>query len=498
VNELAINATETIGPTLNAPDGLWQASGFVRGDWPVHFGADSPSGVCSESAALNGQPIPGTTGSTANPTVWHQCAAPEFWATIHTFGYGEGPVPLTLSVRDAAGVPASATKTVYIDNQQPTISLSGPTDAPSTAGTQYINVSGRAGPSGVRGLSCSQDGGPYTLYGGSRTQVPVQGVGQHTVTCSAANNAVDRGGNVNWSLPGSWTISIRQPTAVAISFGARLLDGLHCRRTHERVKVPPRWAIVHRHGKAVKVKRAARTKVVSVTRCHPTVRRVRTRVRVNGHWHWRWVRQIRLPHVIQRSTWRAKFGATTTAVGWLGRTDGVALGGQPVRIMTAPDNGRNVFTQAATTTTAPDGSWSAKLPRGPSRLVQAIYDGTNTVEPSSSGQIRVIVPASVKLLKVSPRHVAWGGTVHIVGQLQGGYLPPAGALVRLRIGFGSAYTTYGVQEHVTGNGRFSTTYTFGAGVSGVRRRYWFQVASLPVGDYPYAPANSRKITVTVG
>jgi hypothetical protein len=166
--------------------------------------------------------------------------------------------------------------------------------------------------------------------------------------------------------------------------------------------------------------------------------------------------------------------------------------------MTAPDNGRNVFTQAATTTTAPDGSWSAKLPRGPSRLVQAIYDGTNTVEPSSSGQIRVIVPASVKLLKVSPRHVAWGGTVHIIGQLQGGYLPPAGALVRLRIGFGSAYTTYGVQEHVTGNGRFSTTYTFGAGVSGVRRRYWFQVASLPVGDYPYAPANSRKITVTVG
>ena len=59
--------------------------------------------------------------------------------------------------------------------------------------------------------------------------------------------------------------------------------------------------------------------------------------------------------------------------------------------------------------------------------------------------------------------MAWGGTVRITGQLVGGYLPAGGALVRLRIGQGSSYQTYGVQEHVTGNGRFSTTYTFGAG-----------------------------------
>ena len=104
----------------------------------------------------------------------------------------------------------------------------------------------------------------------------------------------------------------------------------------------------------------------------------------------------------------------------------------------------------------------------------------------------------MKLISVSPSRVAWGGTVRIVGKLEGGYLPPGGALVRLRIGFGSGYTTYGVQEHVTGNGRFSTTYTFGLGDPNMYRSYWFQIASLPMGDYPWAPAASGKRSVLVG
>ena len=108
------------------------------------------------------------------------------------------------------------------------------------------------------------------------------------------------------------------------------------------------------------------------------------------------------------------------------------------------------------------------------------------------------MPAKVKLISISPPRVAWGGTVRIVGQLLGGYLPPGGALVRLRIGFGSAYTTYGVQEHVTRNGRFSTTYTFGVGDPGIHRKYRFQIASLPMGDYPWAPANSGTRPVLVG
>jgi hypothetical protein len=63
---------------------------------------------------------------------------------------------------------------------------------------------------------------------------------------------------------------------------------------------------------------------------------------------------------------------------------------------------------------------------------------------------------------------------------------------------GSAVTTYGVKEHVTGRGRFSTTYTFGLGDPRVHQSYWFQIASLPMGNYPYAPASSRRMSVLVG
>ena len=174
-----------------------------------------------------------------------------------------------------------------------------------------------------------------------------------------------------------------------------------------------------------------------------------------------------------------------------GRTD------RPV--LTAPDNGEGVFSQAAVTTTRANGSWTAKLPAGPSRLIEAAYGGTPTLEPSTSGQVHVVVPAKVQLISVSPARIAWGGTVRIVGKLDGGYLPPSGALVRLRLGQGSGYTTYGVQEHVTGNGRFATTYTFGAGLPSVHQTFWFQIASLPMGgDYPWAPSDSRKVDVIVG
>jgi hypothetical protein len=93
----------------------------------------------------------------------------------------------------------------------------------------------------------------------------------------------------------------------------------------------------------------------------------------------------------------------------------------------------------------------------PSRLTEADYGGATDVLPALSAMVRETVPAEVTLTGVSPRRVAWGGTVRLTGGLHGGYLPAGGALVRLRIGQGKAVTTYGVREHVIGNGRFSTT-----------------------------------------
>jgi hypothetical protein len=334
-----------------------------------------------------------------------------------------------------------------------------------------VTASAGGSPSGIEGVACSLDGGPNHWYPGGSARIAVGGIGQHAIRCAAANNAVDGAGKHGWSDWASWTLGIREPTVSGIGF-ARRSNAVVCRRVRERFRVPARVVTVQRHHKEVRVRKRAGSKVVIARRCH-------TRMAV-------------------RDSKRVAHGKRATVSGWLGLANGTALGGQAVHILTAPDNGLERFSQVSVVATASNGTWSLRLPAGPSRLVEAYYAGAAALEPSVSSQARVVVPARVKLTRVAPRRVAWGGTVRIVGRLGGGYLPPGGALVRLRIGFGSAFTTYGVEEHVAGNGRFSTTYTFGLGDPSIHRTYWFQIASLPMGDYPWAPAASQRQFVLVG
>ncbi len=491
---LEIEAAELSGPTVYTANGsLGTSSGWVRGTWPIAFSADGPTGACQLSATLAGLSVSQPVNEPQSQVTWHQCPAGSFNQSFNTASVRSGAsVPLVMWARDAgydyaAGhyMSGTAVKYVNIDNYPVGIALSGPTDAPSTAGTQYITATGTAGPSGVSGVGCSLDGTPYRWYPRPRARIPVAGIGVHQLTCYAANNARNTSGHVATSPSQSWTLSIRQPTVSGIGF-SKLVDKLRCRK--------------------VRIKTGAHRRAHRVTRCHPrivrrtvvvwtTVVRGGKQIRVKRH---KTIRVVELPHAVTRVSERIGDGRPTTVGGWLGMADGTALGGQTVRVLAAPDNGLGDFTQAAVATTAANGSWSAQLPAGPSRLVEAMYGGAPTLEPSLSGQAHVIVPARVKLIRVFPRRVAWGGTVHIDGQLDGGYLPPGGALVRLRIGFGRAYTTYGVQEHVTGDGRFTTTYTFGIGDPRMFRSYWFQLASLPMGNYPFAPSASPRRSVLVG
>jgi hypothetical protein len=295
------------------------------------------------------------------------------------------------------------------------------------------------------------------------------------------------------------------PTITAVSFSS-LVDRLRCRRLTERVEIPARWVKVRYRGNVVRVRDPAHRETVHVTHCHfrterrqvkvwVTVRRGGRKLRVVRQ---KTVRVVLKPHVVYKTTQVVGHGRPTVIDGWVGTNAGVALGGQTVDVLTAPDNGSNDYQLASVTASAANGSWSVQLPAGPSRLVTAEYGGSPTTESSAAAPIHLVVPAKVELLRVVPRKVAWGGTVRLVGKLDGGYLPSGGALIRLRIGMGAAVTTYGVREHVDGNGRFTTTYTFGIGDPATFRSFWFQIASLPMGDYPYAPANSRRVSVLVG
>lgn len=512
VRGIELVAVDNTPPRLLAlgSGNLWYQGGrWVRGSgWPASFQAGADDGICGMQAIIDGQAIQGPNDAAPNQHSWTQCPTPVTMPlTIDTTKYPDGPMSLTLSARDAAS-PAnisSPTQTLAVDNQPVGLSLSGPSDAPSSAGTQYVSATATAGPSQVAGIACSQDGSPYQWHPGPSAQVPVTGLGEHQLACYAQNNAVDPYGNPARSSAQSWSLKIGEPTVMGIAF-TRVVDALRCRRIPERVRLPARWITVHRHHKLIHLRRRAHSKTVKVTRCHPrtalkqvTVWKTVTRHGKSVHVkRTRLVRVVLLPHAVNYTTRRVPHGHATTVDGWLGTSSGTALPGQTIAVLTAPDNGQGRFTVAATVTTAANGGWQAKLAPGPSRLIEAFYGGAPTLEGAVSSQVRLIVPARVKLINVSPRRVAWSTTVRIVGQLEGGYLPAGGALVRMRIGQGAGYSTYGVQEHVTGNGRFATTYTFGAGDPNLRRRFWFQLASLPIGNYPYAPAASNRINVTVG
>ena len=508
---VALAIDEQQGPWLVSPSGLWQAKGYVRGAWTVPFAGDSPSGVCSLSASFNGQPLALGAGSAVarNSGTWHQCAGATANPTVQTADYGSGAMPLTIGGCDAAGACTgnAFTKTIYVDNTRPTISLSGPTDAPSTAGTQLVTATASAGPSGVDGVSCSVDDGPPQWHWGSTAQVPVAGLGVHSVSCSAANNAVDPAGNHGWSSAGSWSLKIGDPTVSGITFG-HIVDALRCKHVRQRVEVPAHWVTVKRHHRQVKVKRRASVKIKKVTKCHPRTKleRVAVRVRVRRHGKTVWIirhkrrRVVVPPHLRNSTKLRVRHGHTATVSGWLGNYAGVALGGQPVTVLTAPNNGLGRFVPAAVVATAPNGSWTTTLPAGPSRLVEAVFNGGPTTEASTSGQVRLVVPSKLAV-KLRPARVRWGHKIVISGHILGGYIPSnpqaVSQLLRLRIGIRGIHIsqTAGIPD-VDRAGNFRTSYCFGTGRGVVH--YWFSVSTLREVDYPFHPATSRRIPVQVG
>jgi len=510
VAQVNLDVSETTGPAL-LPGKLWVQHGWVRGDWPLSVDGDSPSGVCSLSASLDGQLL-ASQSFPADTSAWHQCdaaGAGGLNTTVHTTQFSNASHTLTASGGDAAGLSATPATTINIDNQAPTVTLSGPTNAPSTAGTQYVTATATAGPSGVNAIACSVDGAASQSYAGASARVPVNGIGEHSISCTASDNALDASGARASSPTASFGLKIGVPTVSAISFSK--LVGLHCHRVRERVKVGARWVTIRRHHRPVRVRRPAHTKTIEVVRCHAQTKlqRVTVFVRVRRHGHRVLVRRHKLervviaPHTVAKSTLRVTHGHAATVSGFLGTSGLTALAGEQVQVLTAPEfparpyDAVGPFTQTAVVTTDSNGLWSARLPAGPSRLVMANYAGSPTTEPSSSTTVNLIVPARIRLLSVT-RRVPWGGAVRIIGRVTGGYLPPGGALIRLRYGRGTRYTTYGVREHVTGNGRFSTNYTFGLGDPSVIIPFFFQVATLSEPGYPYAPAASQRLTVQVG
>jgi hypothetical protein len=597
VQGVRLTVEEDSGPSVVADgsNNLWyQAGGWVRGGgWPVTFTASDPSGVCGTVLAINGSWTSTDYTSDANPdsSSFTQCWPTDTpTGTFDTRTYGDASVSIDYAAANAAGVWATPTETIRIDNTPVTLSLSTPDDNDTNAWVDHaVKVSAvpSAGPSGLRGISCSTNRGVSYAYpaGG----ISLNGTGVWTVACSAQNNAVDVNGQLGSSAiqsvtvhidesppavvfepvspsdpqavvadtsdgqsgvargqiqmrpagggswqslgtqfdgshllarfddatlaPGKWvveasscdnagnctsadetlTLPIRTASVSSVSF-AKVQAVLAARVVRERVRVGWHWATVRRHGRLERVKRGGRFESVQLIKYKR--RCSNSRIKIGRH-RWRDTRRCRRPRLGLKSRERAPFGSAVVVHGLLTTVDGLPIANARVDLMTAPDNGLSEYSRAGTVTTGANGSWTVTLPAGPSRLIAAAYGGSGTIQPSE-GWARLIVPARVKVLRVWPRDIPWGGKVHIRAQLLGGFLPSGGALVRLRLGAGNARITYGVQAHVGGNGTFEVTNAFGPGPATVTRHYWLQECTLPEGDYPFAPACGPRSDVTVG
>ena len=194
---------------------------------------------------------------------------------------------------------------------------------------------------------------------------------------------------------------------------------------------------------------------------------------------------------------RVAFGRPVRLHGLLMSSAGLPLAGQPVAVLTAPDNGSNAFTEAAAVITGPGGSWTATLPPGPSRIIEASYPGSPTILPAS-GYATVITPAKIVLTSVTPDRTPWGRMVRVTGRVLGGYIPASSKLLRLDLGVVGIPGLSKIQgiPNVSPDGTFTTTYKF-ARYQGVVR-FWLQVSSLAEADFPFSPSHSRRWIVTVG
>jgi hypothetical protein len=505
VGEVDLTVGETSGPSL-AAGGLWDQTGWVRGPWPITVSGYSASGVCSLSASIGGDPVAVSQANPQDAAAWHQCSSAGLTSTLNTSQAADGTDTLTVTDGDAAGESDQASKTIHVDNVTPQVSLTGPSTALSTSGTQYVTDTVTTGSSGADGADCTVDGGAPTFYAGASSQIPVSGVGEHTVTCTGLNNAMSSGGQRASSVPESLTVDIQQPTEEAITF-SKIADTLKCHTLTRRVRILGRPHMIELHGHKVSVRRVRYVKR-HVRKCRARTVRRRLLVPLKRHGkivrrHGRIVRVRRiqrvvlLPHRVHKTVRHIRHGRGTTVSGVLLLSDGTPLSGQTITVLGAPNAADPQFAAVSTATTNANGFWVAKIPKGPSRLLEAQYGGTPTEAPVSSTTVRTIVPAKIRILSATKR-VAWGRTATLKGRVYGGYIPRGGINIRLRYGYRHQSTTYGVKTHVGPGGRFTTTFTFGPGDPRDHIRFHFQFATLPGGNYPFHTAASNTVVVEVG
>jgi hypothetical protein len=184
--------------------------------------------------------------------------------------------------------------------------------------------------------------------------------------------------------------------------------------------------------------------------------------------------------------------------GRLRRAAGGPLAGQEVAIAETFAAGSARATRTRSVRTSSDGTFSLRLPKGPSREVSVSFPGTHLLSRATApagrlaAKTRVHFRASAATAKVGGRPVTFEGRVATGGTEAG-----AGAKLPVELQFrcrGAAWSEFRTVE-TDARGRFRYAYRFSDDDSrGVR----FQFRAYVKGreGWPYEPSASRPVTVT--
>lgn len=160
----------------------------------------------------------------------------------------------------------------------------------------------------------------------------------------------------------------------------------------------------------------------------------------------------------------------------------------PIVQQVAGSSARQVIADART---GPDGTFSVRVPAGPSRSIEILYRAfSSDAGYAAQAKLKESVGAGVRL-NVSPRRTGSEGTIALAGTVQGP-IPPQGAIVELFVHYRGKWEPFRTPR-TNAHGHFEVAYQF----QGAIGRFPFQ-AEVPAGQegFPYNRGHSKIIDVT--
>jgi hypothetical protein len=145
------------------------------------------------------------------------------------------------------------------------------------------------------------------------------------------------------------------------------------------------------------------------------------------------------------------------------------------------------------TQTRKDGTFLARIPAGPSRLVEIAYRAFSAdTNYTTTGEVTESVSAAVQL-RIAPRNTSSNGTIVLTGQVLGP-VPSQGTIVDLLVHYRGQWEPFRTPQ-TDSHGHFEVIYQFEGGTG----RFPFR-ATVPAGQagFPFASGYSKVVNVTTG